>query len=261
MAAKRLAAVSALPWPVMRGRSRCRRRRFDAHTSIGRDRARPRRDPAGGAGRRGAAARRGQCARVAGIEAQACAGDVPGVGLTRPAAPPSAPAGCSTGGPRCGSAARRRPTGGRFPAREPAQAAVDAPPAPDPALIGAHARLQAPRKRSRQPDPPPDQPRTALMVPSPRLAASSTARSAPLSGPPQRSRGPSWRPEPPAARPAGPPAARSVHLPAPPIRPGTPGTRPRPPRSVPARPLRARTHRRAYALRVSDFGFWIGFWN
>ena len=75
------------------------------------------------------------------------------------------------------------------------------------------------------------------------------------------------RPPPRPARPGSPSrSARAVSTPSPRHRPaptgsGTPGTHPGHPRSVPARPLRARTLCRSYARRVSDFGFWIGFWN
>ena len=133
---KRLAAVSALPWRVMRGRSRCRRRRFDAHTSIGRDRARPA-SPAGSAGRRGAAARRvgvrsGRHRGARRRRRRASAQHSP-AGQRRPAA---------RRGPRWRSTARRRPTGGGFPARKPRQAAGDAPPG---ARSGPHRRSTCPR--------------------------------------------------------------------------------------------------------------------
>ena len=175
MASKRLAAVSALPWRVMRGRSRCRRRRFDAHTSIGRDRARPA-SPAGSAGRRGAAARRvgvrsgrhrGARRRRRRAPAQhSPAGAAPPGSSTWPAMPLHGPPAADWRrfpGPQAPPGGRGRASG--RPIRP--SSALNLPSMPTCRAV----------RSFRQPDRPADQPRTALRRASP---GSSTCSACPI---------------------------------------------------------------------------------
>ena len=202
---------------------------FDAHTSIGHGPAPP--GPAGGAGRRrGAGCSPGRCSfgsappqprRQRGAPPRRRRAPPGGAGISpRP--------GARHGPPRSGPQPACRPTGGPIPGPRAPPGGRDPP---DPALIGVRCPPAGGPLRSTARRSAPDQPSNGAQGGGQGSTPSPLARSAPLSGLQQRSCGPSWRPEPPAARPAGPPGSTVSPSPAPPIRPGTPG---RPPPGPPA---------------------------